>query len=72
MSATSNKSRLLLFLMIAISLVFFVASFLAAALAGSGSAPATSDNSSSQVAPELAHCMVVRTGERTMADCSLP
>lgn len=69
MSATSNKSRLLLFLMIAISLVFFVASFVAAALAGSGSAPSSTN---SQVAPELAHCMVVRTGERVMADCSLP
>ena len=69
MSATSNKSRLLLFLMIAISLVFFVASFVAAALAGNASAP---PSTSSQVAPGLAHCMVVRTGERVMADCSLP
>ena len=69
MSATSNKSRLLLYLMIAISLVFFVASFAAAALAGNESAQSST---SSQVAPELAHCMVVRTGERTMADCSLP
>lgn len=68
MSATSNKSRLLLFLMIAISLVFFVASFLAAALAGNGSPP----SSTNEVAPELAHCMVVRTGEGMLADCSLP
>ena len=65
MSATSNKSRLLLFLMIAISLVFFVASFVAASLAGNESSP---QSTSSQVA----HCMVVRTGERAMADCSLP
>lgn len=69
MSATSNKSRLLLFLMIAISLVFFVASFVAATLAGNESAQSST---SSQVAPEFAHCMVVRTDERTMADCSLP
>ena len=67
MSATSNKSKLLIFLMIAISLVFFVASFLAAALAGDGAQPV-----SQQVQPQFANCMVVRTAEHTLADCSLP
>lgn len=67
MSATSNKSKLLIFLMIAISLVFFVASFLAAAIAGDGAQPSTQ-----QVQPQFANCMVVRTGEHTLADCSLP
>ena len=67
MSATSNKSRLLIFLIIAISLVFFVASFLAAAVAGDTVQP-----TSQQVQPQFANCMVVRTVEHTLADCSLP
>jgi hypothetical protein len=67
-SATSNKSRLLIFLMIAISLVFFVASFLAAAVVGDDTVQPTSQ----QVQPQFANCMVVRTVEHTLADCSLP
>lgn len=66
MSATSNKSKLLIFLMVAISLVFFVASFAAASIAseqvaGSGELPGG-----------LANCMTVVTGERTFVDCSTP
>ncbi len=65
MSATSNKSRMLILVMIAISLVFFMASFVAASISG-GQAPAAGDPE----APALANCMVVQTGERIFADCS--
>ena len=64
MSATSNKSRFILLLMVAIALVFFVASFLAATLAGERQA-ATDDAQTG----ELAGCMLVRTGEAVLADC---
>lgn len=66
-SATSNKQRLLILLMVAISLVFFVASFLAASLAGERQTTATE----SLQAGELAGCMLVRTGGTVLADCSL-
>jgi hypothetical protein len=67
MSATSNKPRLIILLMAAIALVFFVTSFLAATLAGE---PQAATNGDAQ-AGELAGCMVVRTGEAVLADCSL-
>lgn len=66
MSATSNKSKLLIFLMIAISLVFFVASFAAASIASEQVA------SSGELPEGLANCMTVVTGERTLVDCSTP
>ncbi len=66
MSATSNKSRMLILVMIAISLVFFMASFIAASIS-SEQAPAISDP---EQASALANCMVVQTGERILADCS--
>ncbi len=66
MSATSNKSRMLILAMIAISLVFFVASFIAASIS-SEQAPAVSDP---EQAVALADCMVVQTGELMLADCS--
>jgi hypothetical protein len=66
MSATS-KSRLLIFLMIAISLVFFVTSFIAASLSGAPEEQASAV--ASQV--EYSQCMVVRTGEGLLVDCSL-
>lgn len=62
MSATS-KSRLLIFLMIAISLVFFVTSFVAASLSGEPEQAAAQ--------AEYSQCMVVRTGESLLVDCSL-
>ncbi len=64
MSATSNKSRILIFIMIAISLVFFIASFMAAAF-NNRTSPAgdvTGEGS-------LADCIVVRTAERMFAEC---
>lgn len=59
MSATSNKSRILLLMMVAIALVFFISSFLAATFS---SAPA---GTTSQAQQELSgsNCIVVRTAE---------
>jgi len=65
-SATSNKSKLLIFLMVAISLVFFVASFAAASIASDQVA------SGGELPEGLANCMTVRTGEQTLVDCSTP
>ncbi len=63
-SATS-KSKILIFLMVAISVVFFVASFVAASIA--------SERVAVGELPEgLANCMTVVTGERTLVDCSTP
>lgn len=64
MSATS-KSRLLIFLMIAVSLVFLVTSFVAASLS---SEP---EEQMATAQAEYSQCMVVRTGERVLVDCSL-
>ncbi len=65
MSATSNKSKILIFLMIVISLVFFIASFLAAAF-NEKTSPASDIAGNNS----LADCIVVRTAERTLAECS--
>jgi hypothetical protein len=62
MSATSNKSRILIFLMIIISVVFFIASFMAAAF--NSSPPSTP-----QEEGDFKNCIVVRTGERMFAEC---
>ena len=64
MSATS-KSRLLIFLMIAVSLVFFITSFVAASLSGEP------EEQMATTQAEYSQCMVVRTGERLLVDCSL-
>jgi hypothetical protein len=66
MSATSNKSRLLIFVMIAISVVFFAASFVAASLASEQAA------SAGTLPQGLANCMTVITAERMFVDCSTP
>lgn len=66
MSATSNKSKLLIFLMVAISLAFFVVSFAAASIASEQVA------SSGELPEGLANCMTAVTGERTLVDCSTP
>lgn len=66
MSATSKKSRMLILIMIAISLVFFMASFIAASIS-SEQAPAVGDPEQAQA---FANCFVVQTGERILADCS--
>ena len=65
MSAMS-KSRLLIFLMIAVSLVFFITSFVAASLS---SEPEEQMATTTQA--EYSQCMVVRTGEHVLVDCSL-
>jgi hypothetical protein len=65
-SATSNKSKMLIFAMIVISVVFFVASFVAASLASEQAA------SNGQIFAGLSNCMTVVTGERTFVDCSTP
>lgn len=59
MSATSSKSRLVLFLLVVVALVFFITSFVAASLSNStrtGTQPTTSEVS----------CTIVRTGEQRM------
>lgn len=66
MSATSNKSKLLIFLMVAIALAFFVASFVAASIASEQAAV------SGQPIEGLANCMTAVTGERALVDCSTP
>ena len=59
MSATSSsKSRLVLFLLVVIALVFFITSFVAAAFTNSIGA---GSQSSSQV-----RCIIVQTGEERM------
>ena len=64
MSAISSKSRLVLFLLVVIALVFFITSFVAAAF--TNSVTGNSQQTSSQ-----ASCTIVRTGEeRVFSDCS--
>lgn len=65
MSATSNKSRMLILAMIAISLVFFVASFVAASISSDQAPAVTSEQMSGFV-----NCLVVQTGEQMLVDCS--
>lgn len=60
MSATSSKSRLVLFLLVVIALVFFITSFVAAAFTNSANTSGT-QQASSQVS-----CTIVRTGEERM------
>ncbi len=63
MSATSSKSRLVLFLLVVIALVFFITSFVAAAFTNSV-------NSNSQQTSSLASCTMVQTGEdRVFSEC---
>ena len=64
MSATSNKSKLLIYLMIAVSLVFLVVSFVAASIASEQAA------SGGELPAGPANCMTVVTGERAFVDCS--
>ncbi len=60
MSATSSKSRLVLFLLVVIALVFFITSFVAAAFTNSV-------NSNAQQAPSSqASCTIVQTGEEKL------
>lgn len=60
MSATSSKSRLVLFLLVVIALVFFITSFVAAAFTNSVNTGGT-QQTTSQVS-----CTIVRTGEERM------
>jgi hypothetical protein len=63
MSAISSKSRLVLFLLLVIALVFFITTFVAATFTNNVN---TGDQASSQV-----NCTIVRTGEERMfGDCS--
>jgi len=63
MSAISSKSRLVLFLLVVIALVFFITTFVAATFTNNVN---TSGQASSQVT-----CTIVRTGEEMMfGDCS--
>ena len=59
MSATSSKSRLVLFLLVVIALVFFITSFVAAAFTNSVS-------SNTQQASSPANCTIVQTGEQKL------
>jgi hypothetical protein len=68
MSATSNKSRLLLFMMVVIALVFFISSFLAASFTNG---PTTNAGSVVQQPESTGDCIVVRTGEdRYFGECA--
>jgi hypothetical protein len=60
MSATSSKSRLVLFLLVVIALVFFITSFVAAAFTNSANTGGT------QQAASQISCTIVRTGEERM------
>jgi hypothetical protein len=63
MSATSSKSRLVLFLLVVIALVFFITSFVTAAFTNSV-------NSNSQQTSSPAICTIVQTGEdRVFGEC---
>ena len=66
MSATSNKFRMLILVMAAISLVFFVASVVAASVS-SEQAPGAADPVQMS---EFVNCMVVQTGDNFFVDCS--
>ena len=64
MSATSSKSRLVLFLLVVIALVFFITSFVAAAFTNSV------NTSKSQQTSSPASCTIVQTGEdRVFEEC---
>ena len=64
MSATSSKSRLVLFLLVVIALVFFITSFVAAAFTNSV-------NGNAQQASSEVTCTMVQTGEERMfGECS--
>jgi hypothetical protein len=60
MSATSSKSRLVLFLLVVIALAFFITSFVAAAFTNSV------NTSNSQQTNSLPSCTIVQTGENKM------
>jgi len=67
--STTSKSRLVLFLMVAIALVFFIASFMAAAFSNGVSTTTTASNS--QQAGADVSCIAVRTAEdRVLGECS--
>jgi len=68
MSATSNKSRILLFMMIVVALVFFLTSFLAAVFSNG---PATTPTGTfSEPQSVGSSCITVLTAEnRLYADC---
>jgi hypothetical protein len=51
--------------MIAVSLVFFITSFVAASLSGEP------EEQMATTQAEFSQCMVVRTGEHVLVDCSL-
>ena len=59
MSATSSKSRLVLFLLVVIALVFFITSFVAAAFTNNMSG-------NIQQASSQASCTIVQTGEEKL------
>jgi hypothetical protein len=65
--STTSKSRLVLFLMVVIALVFFIASFLAAAF--SNGVNTTTAGSSQQASADVS-CIAVRTAERVFGECS--
>lgn len=63
MSATSSKSRLVLFVLVVIALVFFITSFAAAAF--------TNSVNSSQEATLQVTCTIVQTGEQKLfSECA--
>ena len=65
MSATSSKSRLVLFLLVVIALVFFITSFVAAAFTNS-----VNDNTP-QAGSQVVTCTIVQTGEeKVLGECA--
>ncbi len=77
MSATSNKSRIVLFLMIVIALPSFFVSFLAAAFTngandnGDAATTTTAASTTSQPEDSGSNCIIVRTAEnRLFGECT--
>ena len=62
MSAISSKSRLVLFLLVVIALVFFITSFVAAAFTNS----INNYTGNTQQTTLQISCTIVRTGEESM------
>lgn len=76
--STTSKQRIVLFLMVAIALVFFIISFLATAFTDGANISTTSSNNDSQQAHSSSssdavinvRCMAVRTGEdKVFGEC---
>jgi hypothetical protein len=70
--STTSKSRLVLFVMVVIALVFFIASFLAAAFSNGVNTTANTPSDSQHSSAEVS-CITVRTAEeKIFGECGYP